>query len=265
MLNKFYDFVESAKKNAVLAIIICLTFGFLITTPSVYAQDGSGDPVVNVEVTVGSASGTGTTGDNFAWRDQISTVPVTINCTDKDGKVVPNASVSISVTSPGLVTPTSGTTDDHGNVYVTVSSTDISMDDATVTVSASSQNASGSGSVLLKGIKVTFSPNSVRMGVFYPATDTATVVPAYDAARIGITTTGQSRATVTASPGDAKAGTILLLLFGQSGSSSKSGDEWLVPDVSGSNKPMAPIVVVVPSKIATTYPTLNTTPVTPVN
>ena len=103
------------------------------------------------------------------------------------------------------------------------------------------------------------------MGVFYPATDTATVVPAYDAARIGITTTGQSRAAVTASPGDAKAGTILLLLFGQSGSSSKSGDEWLVPDVSGSNKPMAPIVVVVPSKIATPYPTLNTTPVTPVN
>jgi hypothetical protein len=40
---------------------------------------------------------------------------------------------------------------------------------------------------------------------------------------------------------------------------SPQGDEWLIPTISGSNKPMSAIVVIVPAAIGTPHPTYNST------
>lgn len=246
------------------ALLLSIAGAFSMMMPLAKAQDGSSDPVTNVEVTVGGGSTGGMVSNNFAWRDKISTVGVIINCTNKNGKAVPNASVSISIASPGVVSPASGTTDGNGNVSCTVSSADINLDDANVTVSATSQGISGSGSVLLKGVQVVFAPVFIRMGAFKTATDTVSVKPAYDATNVSVTTTGQARASITSSTVNTNAGTILLTLTGKSGSTSKQGDEQLVQNIPGSHQPTATIEVVVPAAIGTKHPTYSGT-VTPTN
>ena len=136
-------------------ILLSLAFGVLGMPSSVQAQDGSGDPVTNVEVTVGD-------GTNFSispgviYRDKVDTCPVTITCTDTKGNAVANATVSISLsdTSVATVSPTSGTTDSKGNIKVTVASADTSSKDTSDTITASSQSASGKGTITLNGISI---------------------------------------------------------------------------------------------------------------
>lgn len=138
MLNQF--FLHSTRHRLCCTVILFMAFSCFGLTPSVKAQDAASDPVVTVEV----ASTT-------VWRDAVKTGSVGINCTDKAGNPVPNASVSISISSPGSVTSTSATTDSKGNVSVTVKSTDLSTDNANATVTATSQGASGTGAVTFNG------------------------------------------------------------------------------------------------------------------
>ena len=137
MLNQL---LHSTRYRLCCTVILLMAFSFLGLSISVKAQDAASDPVVTVEV----ASTT-------VWRDAVKTGSVGINCTDKAGNPVPNASVSISISSPGSVTPTSATTDSKGNVTVTVKSTDLSTDNANATVTATSQGVSGTGAVTFNG------------------------------------------------------------------------------------------------------------------
>ena len=244
-----------------IALFLSVIIALSVIMPSAKAQDGGSDPVTSVEITIGSGSIGGVNNKTFAWRDKIDSVVAAITCKDANGKVVAQAPVSITVTSPGAVNPTSGTTDSNGSVSTSVSSTDINLDSTSVTVTATSEKASGTASVLLKGIQVVFGSSSIRMGVFKPATATATVTPAYDAANVGITTVGQSRAAISATSPNTTSGTIALTLTGKSGTpaSSPQGDEWLAPNIPGSNIPREPIVVIVPAAIATPHPTFNNT------
>lgn len=65
--------------------------------------------------------------------------------------LMPSVKAQEAASSPGSVTPTSATTDKNGNVTVTVKSTDLSPDNASATVTATSQGVSGTGTVTFNG------------------------------------------------------------------------------------------------------------------
>lgn len=143
------SFLHSTRNRFFYTMIFFMALSCFGLTVGVRAQEDAGDPVTAVEV-----------GSVTVYRDAITSGSVTITCYDTNGNPVPNTTVDISVSSPGMVATdsgfsysTSGTTDNNGNVTVSVKSVDFTTvgNDATVTLTASAEGVSGTGTVTLKG------------------------------------------------------------------------------------------------------------------
>ena len=146
MLNPAILSIQSTCRRLCSAFVLlgCI-FISIALTPRVQAQEAANDPVTNVEV-----------GSTIVWRDAVTRGYVTVTCTDAKGNPVPNAQVSISIGYPGtIVSPPNGdgTTDNSGNVQVTVKSTDFTAEfqDLLAVLTATSEGVNGTSIVQFRG------------------------------------------------------------------------------------------------------------------
>jgi len=200
----------------------------------------------------------------ICYRDNDSTISVTVMCLAASGKPAVHALVKLSITSPGVVSPISFLTNSQGAALAKVSSSDISIDSADVKLTARSGTVSSDPfTINLTGVHVVFSQNPVRVGVLSPQTLDALVVPAPDVARLSVHAAGAAEAAVTVGTADLSTGDLPIIVTAKNPvdgiamgtpASSPGGDEFLSASLAGGSPIEAPIIVVIPASIAAPHP-----------
>jgi hypothetical protein len=162
LINGFLKGRHSKINGITMFVLLSCTFG-LGFIQATFADDGGHDPIPYCEMTGGSS----------AWRDTISTVTVTVTAyKDLNPDYTASEAITFSVGGGAVITSCSSHFS-SGIATCTVASSDIGVDDSTVTVTSSSSTYKGSSrTVKFKG---------VTLRIFNGSSDitdnTATVLP----------------------------------------------------------------------------------------